>query len=767
MGDEFVPPVRQDRSDAERQTAKAEGRNRVPSAQRRVVPTTLTSGDRMVQTRLRVGAAGDRMERDADAVADHVMRHLDRWPGGLVECAADQPIRRAVRAEAVGAEGGELSDDAHGEIRRAEGGGQPLAADTRTAMESAFGADFGRIRLHTDATADRLSRQLSAAAFTTGADVFFRGGAYQPATRAGARLLAHELAHTVQQGAATTTSSRIQRSTAARTLRGRLEANEESESGRKRVIRRAILPSATSGLDKDLDTNERTEFAERIIKVSDPAKLRAIKALVEAEQKTKGIDPATEMSNLYALGSIRDRLDWLASDRRHGDLDPLGASPYTYVPDAKIGIAKKAPLSDPSDKSPDLLFINSGATLFGAGLESVDVGGGKIEQLPIPDHGHFAAAFNKTDNPIGNVSTGQFAITAGNWFTSPYRGCVGPFWAVAPVPDRDPFKPWFPHSITVPDPPGFAALLKGAANPFVITNGPIPGATFEPSTVDLFPRLPKRDDVHQGELADCGLLAILAGIVTREPWFIQQMMRDLGNGKVMVRLFDIRVNDDTTWSFTPRFVGVDKSVVVRAHSDLFGQTQADNRGALWVPIVEKAYVAAGYLATSMERTGMMAVANTEGANMDFVYGHVRGEKADVTDTEAAAKPAPGARRSKKYSPATAKWFDKIGLALQDRKVVVLETVAQIAKGPLGVGHSGGEPKAKGLVGSHAYTAIATASEGDRLFIRVRNPWGKYGRAYDWGAVKGGVAKVDEDAGEFLIELNDAVKRFSKVMISGT
>ena len=203
---------------------------------------------------------------------------------------------------------------------------------------------------------------------------------------------------------------------------------------------------------------------------------------------------------------------------------------------------------------------------------------------------------------------------------------------------------------------------------------------------------------------------------------------------------------------------------MRAHSDLFGQTQADNRGALWVPIIEKAYVAAGYLATSMERTGMLAVANTEGANMDFVYGHVRGREGrrhrHRGGREAGAGRAPDQEILARYRGVVGQ---DVGLALQDRKVVVLETVAQIAKGPLGVGHSGGEPKAKGLVGSHAYTAIATASEGDRLFIRVRNPWGNYGRAYDWGAAKGGVAKVNKDAGEFLIELNDAVERFAKVM----
>ena len=230
MGSEFGPPVRTGRSDAARPRSGAEVRARVPSARRVVAATTLTSGDRIVQTRLTVGAAGDRAERDADAMADQVMRHLDQWSDGRLDATGDRPIRRAVSADAVGADGGDLDDDTHDEIRRVAGRGHPLTADTRTAMEGAFGADFGAIRLHTDSSADRLSRRLSATAFTTGADVFFRAGTYQPATRVGASLLAHELAHTVQQGAAPPTPTRIQRSTAAGT-RPRLDAERPAPRG--------------------------------------------------------------------------------------------------------------------------------------------------------------------------------------------------------------------------------------------------------------------------------------------------------------------------------------------------------------------------------------------------------------------------------------------------------------------------------------------------------------------------------------------------------
>ena len=88
-------------------------------------------------------------------------------------------------------------------IQRTQGDGHPMQAGVRDHMESAFGADFGRVRLHTDATADALNRSLSAVAFTTGRDVYFRQGEYNPDGAGGRRLLAHELTHVVQQSAAT------------------------------------------------------------------------------------------------------------------------------------------------------------------------------------------------------------------------------------------------------------------------------------------------------------------------------------------------------------------------------------------------------------------------------------------------------------------------------------------------------------------------------------------------------------------------------------
>jgi hypothetical protein len=88
-------------------------------------------------------------------------------------------------------------------VREQLEGGQPLPDGVRTRMEHAFGTSFARVRLHADANAARLSDQLNARAFTIGQHVAFGGGEFQPGTLVGDALIAHELAHVVQQRGAT------------------------------------------------------------------------------------------------------------------------------------------------------------------------------------------------------------------------------------------------------------------------------------------------------------------------------------------------------------------------------------------------------------------------------------------------------------------------------------------------------------------------------------------------------------------------------------
>jgi hypothetical protein len=93
----------------------------------------------------------------------------------------------------------ELDDELTARINHQRGGGQALSEPAQQQMGASLGADFSGVRVHTSTEADALNQQLNARAFTTGQDIFFRSGEYQPGSSGGQELLAHELTHVVQQ----------------------------------------------------------------------------------------------------------------------------------------------------------------------------------------------------------------------------------------------------------------------------------------------------------------------------------------------------------------------------------------------------------------------------------------------------------------------------------------------------------------------------------------------------------------------------------------
>lgn len=129
---------------------------------------------------------GDDAERAAEAAADRSAERVLRMPGrpdrarcacggGCPRCA---PVMPAASTRTAGA---------------------PLPAATRSFFEPRFGADFSAVRVHDDDAAHRAARHAGALAYTHGSDIVFSAGRYAPDSSAGRALLAHELAHVVQQ----------------------------------------------------------------------------------------------------------------------------------------------------------------------------------------------------------------------------------------------------------------------------------------------------------------------------------------------------------------------------------------------------------------------------------------------------------------------------------------------------------------------------------------------------------------------------------------
>lgn len=160
----------------------------------------------LVQRKLEIGAANDPLEAEADRVADQVMRMPDP-----AQSSADSPkvVRRKCttceeedkklhkKDHAQAGARGEAPLIVHDVLRTP---GQPLDAATRGFFEPRFDRDFSQVQVHTDAVAAASARDVGALAYATGTHIVFGAGRYSPRTADGRSLLAHELAHVVQQG---------------------------------------------------------------------------------------------------------------------------------------------------------------------------------------------------------------------------------------------------------------------------------------------------------------------------------------------------------------------------------------------------------------------------------------------------------------------------------------------------------------------------------------------------------------------------------------
>ncbi len=192
-----------------------------------------SSNNPALQPKLTIGQPNDKYEQEADRVADQVVRASSVQPGVQKKCVgceqeekvSKKPLiqrmdkeeeqnqiqlmseeelqtQRATQTAEVAPTGVQSS------IQQSRGSGSPLPTSTRSFMESQIGADFSKVRVHTDSTAHKLNAKLNAQAFATGNDIYFNKGKFNPETQSGKHLLAHELTHTLQQRAS---PPRIQR----------------------------------------------------------------------------------------------------------------------------------------------------------------------------------------------------------------------------------------------------------------------------------------------------------------------------------------------------------------------------------------------------------------------------------------------------------------------------------------------------------------------------------------------------------------------------
>lgn len=274
-------------------------------------------GRSAVQAKLRVSAPNDPLEIEADRTADAVMRMPAKEAGICLgqtapsvqrvcaECEEEVQAKRMdsdfVQRETAEEEeelvqpkskdqAGEKSSAA-ASVGRGIGAGQALPTSVRAFFEPRFGQSFDRVRIHIDEAAQQSSEALNARAFTYGSDIVFGPGEYRPETPDGQRLIAHELAHTVQQGKSAPLVQREVRDgrVSCRNPSARLQATVGADPV---GAIRAADARAIALLDTVLDTLETTR--DRIVNGAPIAWPAISDHLALSLQNRFGLDPNSQ-----------------------------------------------------------------------------------------------------------------------------------------------------------------------------------------------------------------------------------------------------------------------------------------------------------------------------------------------------------------------------------------------------------------------------------------------------------------------------------------
>ena len=183
----------------------------------------------VVQPKLKIGQPGDKFERQADQVADSVIKkpgsEIQRQPveeeeilqtknkPGIqrkcAECEHEENIQ--TKPNNNPSPNRYASEKTSHQLIMSSGTGSRLPNPVQAEMKQKIGADFGNVSIHTGSRAIQLSRSLGARAFTHGSDIYFNSGEYNPKSSDGKHLLAHELTHVLQQNIHTSEANTIQK----------------------------------------------------------------------------------------------------------------------------------------------------------------------------------------------------------------------------------------------------------------------------------------------------------------------------------------------------------------------------------------------------------------------------------------------------------------------------------------------------------------------------------------------------------------------------
>ncbi|HXP90035.1 MAG TPA: DUF4157 domain-containing protein [Fibrobacteria bacterium] len=309
----------------------------------------------LLQRKLSIGAANDPLEVEADRAAERAV--AGESVSGL-DTGTPKLHRRPVGTPAPSEAPGVVED-----VLRSPG--SPLEPASRAAMESSFGQDFGHVQVHAGSKAAESARAVNARAYTVGRDIVFGAGEYDTRSRIGRGLLAHELAHVVQQGGGSGSAGTTLRRNpvpdpledvppeekyVSHPLDQKKPDAPPPDPGASREERRIAAFDTTPGGKRPWNLNQLTKDIVTALQADPRAYVRIFGAFPTAEGDDDPKQNAWERANLVRKALIQ----WIGPHRFAEDrFDVAFASGKIGDPQIQVDIAYKSQiLSNPTTPIP-------------------------------------------------------------------------------------------------------------------------------------------------------------------------------------------------------------------------------------------------------------------------------------------------------------------------------------------------------------------------------------------------------------------------------
>jgi hypothetical protein len=279
-----------------------------------------TTTESLLQLRMTVGRADDPAEVEAERLAD---AFLSSWKPDEVRTESTGALRSPDDGSEQGLlrTGGFTAGAQFEAALSAGSSGTPLPPKLQSEMGAFLGADISQVRVHADADAAELSRSIGAEAFTTGKDIYFGAGTYDPSSKKGQHLIAHEVVHTVQQGAVRRQgiSRRIPNLPLQRLGTSTNEPTKQELQLDVEQKRTAKENAATNKVSAERDVDTATEK-----KVTEANKLQALTELQKAYNDLEEAE-ATLQQSVNALTALEAQVSSLTGELNglHEESDSL------------------------------------------------------------------------------------------------------------------------------------------------------------------------------------------------------------------------------------------------------------------------------------------------------------------------------------------------------------------------------------------------------------------------------------------------------------